>query len=122
MVPGKDLSEFEHQLPSIKPIRNLTATGADRATESVLCEITGKLALPQLFAFDSALAGLALFPGVSRKCWQNTDALVEDLESKLATGRQGGGTKAAAKMKGKGKLSPIERHGRPHAVFSVREI
>jgi len=30
MVPGKDLSEFEHQLPGIKPARNLTATGAGK--------------------------------------------------------------------------------------------
>lgn len=39
------------------------------------------------------------------------DALVEDLESKLAAARQGGGTKAAARMKSKGKLLPRERYG-----------
>ena len=38
------------------------------------------------------------------------DALVEDLESKLAAARQGGGPKAAARMKSKGKLLPRERY------------
>ena len=38
------------------------------------------------------------------------DSLVEDLESKLAAARQGGGPKAAARMKSKGKLLPRERY------------
>lgn len=44
------------------------------------------------------------------------DTLVEDLELKLAAARQGGGAKAAARMKGKGKLLPRERYGRLRAV------
>ena len=44
------------------------------------------------------------------------DALVEDLESRLADARQGGGPKAAARMKNRGKLLPRERYGRPRAV------
>ena len=43
-------------------------------------------------------------------------ALVEDLESKLAAARQGGGPKASARMKSKGKLLPRERCGRLRAV------
>ena len=38
------------------------------------------------------------------------DALVGDLESKLTAARQGGGPKAAARMKSKGKLLPRERY------------
>lgn len=41
---------------------------------------------------------------------RSMDALVEDLESKLAAARQGGGPKAAARMKSKGKLLPRERY------------
>lgn len=41
--------------------------------------------------------------------------LVEDLESKLAVARQGGGHKAAVRMKSKGKLLPRERYGRLRA-------
>ncbi len=37
------------------------------------------------------------------------DALVADLDSKLADARLGGGLKAAEKMKGKGKMLPRER-------------
>ena len=37
------------------------------------------------------------------------DALVSDLESKLASARMGGGEKARARMKEKGKLLPRER-------------
>ena len=49
------------------------------------------------------------------------DALVEDLESKLAAARQGGGSKAAARMRSKGKLLPRERYGRLHSssVYAV---
>ena len=47
---------------------------------------------------------------------RSMDALVEDLESKLAVARQGGGAKAAARMKSKGKLLPRERYDRPCAV------
>lgn len=35
--------------------------------------------------------------------------LVSDLETKLAAARLGGGEKASARMKGKGKLLPRER-------------
>lgn len=41
---------------------------------------------------------------------RSMDSLVEDLESKLAAARQGGGPKAAARMKSKGKLLPRERY------------
>jgi acetyl-CoA carboxylase carboxyltransferase component len=43
-------------------------------------------------------------------------ALVEDLEAKLAAARQGGGPKAAERMKSKGKLLPRERCGKLRAV------
>jgi len=53
---------------------------------------------------------------------RSMDALVEDLESKLGAVRQGGGPKAAARMRSKGKLLPRERYGdcelRQHA-YSV---
>jgi len=49
---------------------------------------------------------------------RSMDALVEDLESKLAAAREGGGPKAAARMKNKGKLLPRERYGRLCAVTS----
>ena len=52
---------------------------------------------------------------------RNMDALVEDLESKLAAARQGGGPKAAARMKDKGKLLPRERYGRLHAVTAYMQ-
>ena len=42
---------------------------------------------------------------------RSMDALVEDLESKLAAARQGGGPKAATRMRSKGKLLPRERYG-----------
>jgi len=48
---------------------------------------------------------------------RSMDALVEDLESKLAAARQGGGPKAAARMKSKGKLLPRERYARQHDVY-----
>ena len=41
---------------------------------------------------------------------QDMNALVEDLELRLAAARQGGGPKAAARMKSKGKLLPRERY------------
>jgi len=47
---------------------------------------------------------------------RSMDALVGDLESKLAVARQGGGPKAAARMKSKGKLLPRERYGRLRAA------
>lgn len=37
------------------------------------------------------------------------DELVKDLEAKMHTARQGGGSKAAERMKNKGKLLPRER-------------
>ena len=52
---------------------------------------------------------------------RSMDTLVEDLESKLAAARQGGGPKAAARMKGKGKLLPRERYGRLHAVTAYMQ-
>ena len=39
------------------------------------------------------------------------DELVRDLEEKMATARQGGGTKAAERMRAKGKSLPRERFG-----------
>ncbi|KAF9651901.1 carboxyl transferase [Thelephora ganbajun] len=51
---------------------------------------------------------------------RNMDILVEDLESKLAAARQGGGPKAVARMKSKGKLLPRERLALlldPHSPF-----
>jgi len=52
---------------------------------------------------------------------RNMDALVEDIESKLAAARQGGGPKAAARMKSKGKLLPRERYGRLHAATAYMQ-
>ena len=46
------------------------------------------------------------------------DALVQDFESKLTAARQGGGPKAAARMKSKGKLLPRERYGRLRATIA----
>lgn len=37
------------------------------------------------------------------------DNLVKDLEEKMSAARQGGGTKAAERMRSKGKLLPRER-------------
>ena len=39
------------------------------------------------------------------------DELVKDLEVKMATARQGGGVKAAERMRAKGKRLPRERFG-----------
>ena len=39
------------------------------------------------------------------------DELVRDLEAKMATARQGGGTKSAERMRAKGKRLPRERFG-----------
>jgi hypothetical protein len=41
---------------------------------------------------------------------QGMDALVQDLESKLASARQGGGAKAQERMRSKGKKLPRERY------------
>ena len=41
------------------------------------------------------------------------DELVKDLEVKMATARQGGGAKAAERMRTKGKRLPRERFGIP---------
>lgn len=38
------------------------------------------------------------------------DVLVGDLEAKLTEARQGGGEKAAARMRARGKLLPRERY------------
>lgn len=43
------------------------------------------------------------------------DALVNDVEQKMSVARQGGGTKAAERMRSKGKLLPRER-----SVISTR--
>ena len=50
---------------------------------------------------------------------RSMDTLVKDLESKLAAARQGGGPKAAARMKSKGKLLPRERYRGQHNVCIV---
>ena len=39
------------------------------------------------------------------------DELVKDLEAKMATARQGGGERAAERMRAKGKRLPRERFG-----------
>jgi len=39
------------------------------------------------------------------------DELVKNLEAKMATARQGGGQKAAERMRAKGKRLPRERFG-----------
>lgn len=45
------------------------------------------------------------------------DALVGDLELKLADARLGGGEKAAERMRGKGKMLPRERYIHPVCFF-----
>ena len=47
------------------------------------------------------------------------DELVKDLEVKVATARQGGGARAAERMRTKGKTLPRERFGNPTIPYII---
>lgn len=49
------------------------------------------------------------------------DGLVKDLEAKMASARQGGGEKAAERMRAKGKRLPRERFANPtnHPTLAI---